>query len=272
MTDVALSQQEEKTWESVAEQLSAAELNALDDWWRRRLLRSRHPDVEVFRRVAQWRARLHEPWDPSILRRVGYKGAVGGEVDGHVIWCEQAHTGILTLDRPALLEARGRITESVEKKKRKSGNYKHIYVLDVGVLGWEATRFKNELEAVIDFGSRYYPEGSHRIFIVNAPLVARSLFMVFKKPHHKIRILGSDFLSAMAADGVPSSAIPTMLGGTHPGIDVLDLLEVPPTTPEQQRRQVEEEPVGYTFSLFGSCRRRSWEGCFPRGPPPPPPH
>lgn len=254
-----LSDGERRLLASVRSRLEAAELAELDDYWLRRLVRAQHASegalaaslVRVARFRREVRSAARSAASATRLREFTtqcIRSVVGGEdLYGHVVWVEQlvdlrsaAQAGL----RDEMLLARGRLTEGIESRKRAVAarlgvvRYKQVYVLDLAPVSvgslMTSTHARAAVEDIMAFGALYYPEGTFKIFIVNAPLVFRSAFAILSpliSPTTlvKIKIIGSDFLPALAAEGVPIEAVPAILGGTHPGCDVIDLV-LPPET------------------------------------------
>ena len=77
-------------------------------------------------------------------------------------------------------------------------------------------------KAIVTGAGSFFPETAWKLFIVNAPFIFRSAYKVISPLIHpvtrdKIKILGgkSAYLPAMKKAGIPLSALPESMGGTH---------------------------------------------------------
>ncbi|KAJ8598929.1 hypothetical protein CTAYLR_009837 [Chrysophaeum taylorii] len=258
-----LSSGEAEILEYVRSKVPPTDMAELDEYWVLRLVRGGQTTpqrfeeaVATFGRVARWRRELskHRLDDEFEARMREFatrcvRSVVGGEdLYGHVVWVEQLLDVQMMTEGPRgeMLLARGRLTEGIERFKRAVASrlgvmrYKQIYVLDLAPLSvgplLGSSDVRAAVEDLISFGSKYYPEGTFRIFIVNAPLVFRSAYAILSPlinptTREKIRILGPNFLDVMRASGIPTESVPELVGGQHPGREVLDLVLTPKNNP-----------------------------------------
>lgn len=282
-----LSEEERRKLARVRSRLNARDLVELDDYWIRRLLRgcwscSDEVVVATFSRVARGRKEFSAAnVPPSQLRDFAtrcMRSVLGGEdLYGHVVWAEQLLDVRSLGSRSDVFLARGRLTECVERRKRLASarlgvmRYKQVYVLDVGPISvgsvMASVEARATVKALLSFGAKFFPGGAFKIFIVNAPPLFRSAYtllspLIAPSTRDKIRILGTDFLKIMAADGVPSDAVPTLIGGKHPGCDLLDLI-LPPPCPKVRFSGSFSEELDENDGLCTNRRRF-------KSPPPPP--
>ena len=104
-------------------------------------------------------------------------------------------------------------------------------ILDLGLLKTsEFTRgdVRKATEDLVNFGSKYYPDGTHLIFVINAPFVFRSVYAVVsplfpEATRKKIFLLPKNYLDALGTYGIPKSSVPDIIGGEFHGIDAVDL-------------------------------------------------
>lgn len=286
-----LTEEQQRILSHVKSSLDDKELAFIDEYWVHRLIRgpvsSEEGAVETFRRVAQWRREVSladvSSEDLRIFGTRCVRSVVGGEdLYGHVVWVEQLLDVKLAAQRRSDL-ARGRLTEGVERQKRQAASrlgvmrYKQIHVLDLGNASGSllSSEVRRAVEDLITFGYKFYPEGTFKIFVVNAPVVFRTGYallspLIAKTTRAKIRILGRHFLDAMAAEGIPRDAIPKILGGNHPGRDLLDLV-IPQFFSDEGRPSSfsethDEDDDDDDQSVVSSKRSRA----HPPRPPPPP--
>ncbi|KAJ1457091.1 CRAL-TRIO domain-containing protein [Pelagophyceae sp. CCMP2097] len=245
----------------VRDSLDARDVDGLSEAWRARLVRGHFSHavgceavrlehtIGAFQTIAEWR-RLHcgrpDVCTIRARRRVAPHVCmeVGGEdLYGHVVWVERL-CDIATLLKAGLnlddvLRARAELTEAIERRKAAVSaemgtlRYQQVYILDVASLSLAPLltdrRARRLAEAVLAFGSRYYPEGTYKIFIVNAPAVFQSVFALLKpmmslSTKSKVTVLGEDHLRHLEAQGIPRSSVPAMLGGAHSGVPALSLV------------------------------------------------
>jgi len=261
----AFTAEERDVYARVAKKVPQATLDSFDKAWTDRLVRGlwTHnkgtPDerfaetVDAFERISAWRR--DEAVDTILERRL--KGAEtvmdhirvtagGSDLYGHVVWVEQlvdvaklCHCGLETEE---ILAVRAQATEAMESLKVRIAQelgltrYKQVYVLDLSVLALGPLIRRGDVRKltgeIMGLGSKYYPEGMWRIYIINAPLIFRTVYsiispMINPVTRDKINILGGPkaFLERMAKHGVPQNAVPKLVGGTHPGLEMKAVIE-----------------------------------------------
>jgi len=174
---------------------------------------------------------------------------VGALVDGDLTTAE-------------ILAVRAQATEAMERLK-SDDRYKAVYVLDLSVLALmpllrRADVRKLTLE-IMGLGTFYYPEGIWKLYVVNAPLVFRSVYAVVAPFIHpvtknKIKILGGPkaYLAEMARAGLPATSVPALLGGQHPGLPIRDVVlrqlasvEPSPASESQQAPEQQAPPPSH---------------------------
>jgi hypothetical protein len=136
----------------------------------------------------------------------------------------------LTLDK--MLDLRAQVFEALNLEKdfisRRRGYlvYKHISVVDLKNL--KMSHFSKEvrsvIKAIIGLGSDFYPESLWKLYLINAPMIFRTVWAVIKPMVHpetlaKTFILGGekDFLPVLTREGLPLSSVPACSGGKHTG-------------------------------------------------------
>ena len=137
-----------------------------------------------------------------------------------------------------MLEQRAQIFEALGLEKaligRRRGHrvYKHISVIDLRNLRMShfSKAVRDVIKNIIGLGSNYYPESLWKLYLINAPTIFRAVWAVVKPMIHpetlaKTFILGGppDYLPVFTANGLPLTAIPALLGGTHPGLSCTTL-------------------------------------------------
>uniref|UniRef100_A0A7S3JW47 CRAL-TRIO domain-containing protein n=1 Tax=Aureoumbra lagunensis TaxID=44058 RepID=A0A7S3JW47_9STRA len=251
----------------------------LDDVWEKRIIRSAKANgrdektcAENYRRIAEFRRRGFGNIESAkdLLRSEVIKSQVGGyDLYGHLIWVEQILDVEQLVAMQQRLSARAILAEAVEQLKHQQ-RYRHIYILDVSkVRPFLLSRqdVRKALQELISFGSQYYPDGTHLIFIINAPALFCSFFALIKNilapsTRAKIHIFNQLFLPQMASLGVPTAALPALIGGSHPGIDLALLLPSPrsntrrqPLPPPPPKNQQATHHSSCFYPLFATCRQ-----------------
>ena len=105
--------------------------------------------------------------------------------------------------------------------------YKHISVVDLKNLKMShfSKDVRNVIKAIIGLGSEFYPESLWKLYLINAPVIFRTVWAVIKPMVHpetlaKTFILGGekDFLPVLTREGLPLASVPAVCGGGHPGL------------------------------------------------------
>ena len=235
--------------------------------------------IETYGTVGKW-LREH----PSILSEKlpkeellnGVMNARVGGVDfqGHLVWCEQLGdiAGVvkkgLTVDEAKVLRMKTleaiRAAQIRACETRGPRRYKNVYVMDLSKLStmsMKNSKVRDMAKAIVTGAGSFFPETAWKLFIVNAPFVFRSVYTVIKPLIHpvtrdKIKILGgkSAYLPEMKKAGIPLSAIPESMGGTHADKSIErcieDLLaEGFPRAAREYTPQTEEVVEGEVVSL-----------------------
>ena len=92
----------------------------------------------------------------------------------------------------------------------------------LSTMSMSSSSVRDMAKAIVTGAGSFFPETAWKLFIVNAPFIFRSAYAVIKPLIHpvtrdKIKILGgkSAYLPEMKKAGIPLSAIPASMGGTH---------------------------------------------------------
>lgn len=288
----AFTEEEEEIFERVRAKVPAADVEAFDATWQDRLIRGlwthnkgtadeRFAETtEAFEKIARWRR--EKGIDDILTRRL--KGldvvmkhiqmtAGGDDLYGHVVWVEQlvdvAKLCSCELTTEEIVLVRAQATEAMESLKVQRSTqlgltrYKQVYVLDVAPLAFGPLIRRGDVRKltgeIMGLGSAYYPEGMWKIFIINTPLIFRTVYaivspMINAVTREKIKILGppSKYLKEMEKNGIPLNSVPKIVGGNHPGRSMLQeisdqLSGVAPDDDdddeEEARARDEPEPV-----------------------------
>lgn len=216
--------EEADIFERVKQEADIADIDAFDSTWHDRLIRGLwshnkgnaklrfEQTKEAFRKISAWRR--ENKIDTILTRKLkGFelvmkhiRTTVGGDdLYGHIIWVEQlvevAALCSSDLTSEEIVMVRAQTTEAMEKIKvnlsSKLGltRYKQVYVLDLARLALgplfqrsEVRKLATELMAL---GTQYYPEGMWKIFIINAPLIFRTVYAMLSpliNPVTKVRL------------------------------------------------------------------------------------
>jgi len=139
-----------------------------------------------------------------------------------------------------LMMLRSQCLEMMEEYKRRSSfvnkkrRYKQVTILNLEgfSLSLFSSQSKEMLMASFGIGGDYYPDALHKMFIVNAPWVFRTVWSAVSPFIHpitkaKVKILGgpSKYIPAMREAGIALSSIPTALGGSCEVKLVSDIIE-----------------------------------------------
>ena len=131
----------------------------------------------------------------------------------------------------------------------------------LSTMSMKNSKVRDMAKAIVTGAGSFFPETAWKLFIVNAPFVFRSVYTVIKPLIHpvtrdKIKILGgkSAYLPEMKKAGIPLSAIPESMGGTHADKSIErcieDLLaEGFPRAAREYTPQTEEVVEGEVVSL-----------------------
>ncbi|KAJ8598927.1 hypothetical protein CTAYLR_009835 [Chrysophaeum taylorii] len=257
----AFTDEETRIFERVKREIPVAAVEGFDAAWQDRIIRGLwthnkgteaerlEQTKEAFVKISTWR---REGKIDSILTR-NLRGletvmehirmtAGGDDLYGHLIWVEQlvevAALCSCDLTTEEIVLVRAQATEAMERLKVKNSQatgltrYKQVYVLDLAPLALGPLVRRGDVRKltgeIMGLGSQYYPEGMWKIFIINAPFIFRTVYAVISPFIHpvtkdKIKILGgpSKYLKEMERNGIPMSSVPTLIGGTHPGRNML---------------------------------------------------
>ena len=120
--------------------------------------------------------------------------------------------------------------ESKERGHRILENILIVDFKDVSASTCKALLSARAVVAVIlALGGENYPETMRRAYVVNAPPIFKLMWKIAKgmvdpitRDKTRISTEPSQCRNEMLADGVPNDAIPTWLGGTHPGVSLKD--------------------------------------------------
>ena len=92
----------------------------------------------------------------------------------------------------------------------------------LSTMSMSSSSVRDMAKAIVTGAGSFFPETAWKLFIVNAPFIFRSAYKVISPLIHpvtrdKIKILGgkSAYLPAMKKAGIPLSALPESMGGTH---------------------------------------------------------
>lgn len=201
--------------------------------------------INESRRILEWRKKLEVD---SILNRDLDQGKLyfdswpgylyGEDQDGHLITVDRISE--IKLDAfqknfghvDSLLPHRAQYMERVQWEKaaisKRLGRrvYKHICIVDLKGLGMKhcGPSVINQLKPIFDVGQHYYPETLHRLFLVNVPMVFYGVWKVIgalidPETKEKIQVFKDvkKFHEEVQKIGVSLDALPTFLGGKHPG-------------------------------------------------------
>jgi len=179
----------------------------------------------------------------------------GTDSDGHVIQYESLATiktsqlsanienGTVPLE--ALVKQRAQVYEAVDEYKKlecarriKGGSVigrrnKSVYIFDLKGFSFSllTAKIRLILKAVIGVGGDYFPEAMATMYLINAPMAFRAAWAVISPWLHKItrdkiHILGNQakYMPAFKAAGVSLDQLPTIMGGTCPGVMAADLV------------------------------------------------
>lgn len=195
----------------------------------------------------------------------------GVDLYGHQIWAEQLGDIGAVVDHPVSPEEANKIrlktmeviraTQTRSAEARGPRRYKQVYIIDLSQISLSSLLGRSSVRTmtteIIKGANAYYPETAHKLFIVNAPFIFRSVWSVIAPFIHpvtkeKLKILGgpSKYLPEMLKEGIPKSQVPKFLGGDHPDLKLADLIKDlvadgfprAAKTPKAERA-VEEEPA-----------------------------
>lgn len=172
--------------------------------------------------------------------------AYGCDASGHPVFGERlkmidAQALLGSIGKELVLQHRVQAFEAIalwkEGCSRRRGRriYKQVSVLDIGGFNLRehfTPSGKAFLIALIDIGTKRYPETLHRLFIINAPLYFRAIWAAVgawldPPTRDKIQILGGDpaaWATAFEEAMIPASALPAWAGGSHDGYALEDLI------------------------------------------------
>jgi len=90
----------------------------------------------------------------------------------------------------------------------------------VAGLGTGVLRVKDQIRAIFHVAEYYYPETLWKMFLINAPWVFRSIWMVIQPLIHektrvKIKLMGGNYIEEMKEHGVDPDQLPVSIGGTY---------------------------------------------------------
>mmetsp|Transcript_37252 Transcript_37252/g.80700 ORF Transcript_37252/g.80700 Transcript_37252/m.80700 type:complete len:139 (-) Transcript_37252:43-459(-) len=100
--------------------------------------------------------------------------------------------------------------------------YSQLLMCDTPVpgLGTGVLRVKDQIRAIFHVAEYYYPETLWKMFLINAPWVFRSIWMVIQPLIHektrvKIKLMGGNYIEEMKEHGVDPDQLPVSIGGTY---------------------------------------------------------
>ena len=201
-----------------------------------RAFRNESPRLEItcrnLKAIAEWRKKVE--FDTFLSRRIDGdeifhqcwpEKIFGYDSYGHLILgtriCELNCDKLESFSEAAVERLVGQKLSALMAIKRErhaltgARRYKHTSVIDLSGLSTAllAGHRRALIKRVMDIGTHLYPETAWKIYILNAPLVFRAVWLVVKPWLHpktlaKISILGSSPARAMQADGDSPSLPP----------------------------------------------------------------
>jgi hypothetical protein len=210
------------------EKTSEKYFNMLD--WRRDIGADailREPPPETVRRHAEWRQQWH-------MDAYG-EDARGHPIMGHRLGQIDPSTFLNVFDLDLIKLCYARDMEYFAHRKREVSRqrgetvYKQVCILDMdGLSGAHfGGNFRGPIKDVIGLLQDMYPEGTHRIFIINTPAAFRAIWWtvsgyVDPNVRENIKILSYDKdvqRQAFASEGIEVSQLPVWAGGEWPDDD-----------------------------------------------------
>lgn len=185
------------------------------------------PPVETVRRHAEWRQQWH-------MDAYG-EDSLGHPIMGHRLGKIDPSTFLNAFDIDLIKLSYARDMEYFGHRKRVLAQqrevaiYKQVAILDMDGLGLGHfdSKFRGPVKDVIVLLQDMYPEGTHRIFIINTPWAFRAIWATVQgyldpNVRENIKIVNYDKTKqreAFAAEGIELSQIPVWAGGEWPDGD-----------------------------------------------------
>lgn len=218
------SEEEADVFERIKREADIADIEAFDSTWHDRIIRGLwshnkgsaklrfEQTKEAFRKISTWRREnnidtiLTRKLKGSELVMKHIRTTVGGDdLYGHIVWVEQlvevAALCSCDLTSKEIVMVRAQTTEAMENIKMSLSSklglirYKQVYVLDLAPLAlvplFQRSEVRKLTTEIMALGTQYYPEGMWKVFIINAPLIFRTVYAMLSpmiNPVTKVRM------------------------------------------------------------------------------------